>query len=87
MTAVMPVGTLGLLPGGGERGAAWRVPVTASERPLPHGTGVLVDQHSHGVLQGDLGLCTFEAHLAAATGGKTVPSNCTSVSPDSSTDS
>ncbi|MGH3309698.1 MAG: amidohydrolase [Streptomyces sp.] len=33
------------------------------------GLSELVDQHSYGVLHADLGLGTFETHLAAATGG------------------
>lgn len=36
-------------------------------RPLLHGLTGVVDQHGHGVLHGELGLGTFEAHLAAAT--------------------
>lgn len=71
MTAVMPVCGPGLPPGGDEDGAPGRhLTGRAPERPVLRGAEVLVDQCSHGVLHGDLGLGTFEAHLAAATGSE-----------------
>ncbi len=72
MAEVVPHNAPGLSPGVLRPRAPGPGGMPGSPAGLRYGLNMLVDQHSYGILHADLGLGTFETHLAAAERGSAV---------------